>query len=184
MEGASRRSEGSGDDKAMWMRSVSSDLQKNRKTIKDLLKDPPSSWKKLFKSEGISETPTIEEILSLLEETAGSNVSGERETSSENPKSLKPPAQVRKDAIKGVLLSHIHNYPSWKGIGLARAIQLATQDKIWKHSGERMAAFFKRNQYYKSQTGFGDDEKPSKSYLAWLNWGGDAGEEWMNKLDL
>ena len=168
----------------MRVRKVSSDIGENKKTVKELLKDPPSSWRKLFKNEGISETPTIEEVLSLLEETAGSNLSGERETSEENPKSLKPPASVRKDAMKGVILSHEHNYPSWKGIGLARAIQLATQDKIWLHSGERMAAFFKRNQYYKSQKGFGDDKNPSKSYLAWLNWGGDAGEKWVEKLDL
>jgi hypothetical protein len=77
------------------------------------------------------------------------------------------------------LLSYENNYPSWKGIGLARAIQLATQDKIWERSRDRMSAFFSRNQYYKRQKGFGDDDSPSKSYLAWLNWGGDAGEKWV-----
>lgn len=163
---------------------ISSDLKKNRETVNELLQDPPSSWIKVFKSEGISENPSIEEVLSLLEETAGSNPSSERKTTSDNPKSLKPPSDVRKDAIKGVILSHQNNYPSWKGIGLARGIQLATQDKIWLHSGERMAAFFKRNQYYKRQNGFGDDQNPSKSYLAWLNWGGDAGEKWVEDLDL
>ena len=193
MAGTSGGSESEGDSRqgetskttGMRMRTmISSNTEKNRKTVIDLLNDPPSSWQKLFRTEGISETPSIEEVLSLLEETAGSNLSGERETRQDNPKSLKPPADVRKDAIKGFILSHQNNYPSWKGIGLARAVQLATQDKIWLHSGERMAAFFKRNQYYKSQKGFGDDQNPSKSYLAWLNWGGNAGEKWVKDLDL
>ena len=30
--------------------------------------------------------------------------------------------------------------------------------------------------------GFNDDKNPSKSYLAWLNWGGDAGFDWSKRI--
>lgn len=181
MEGADSRGTGE-EGTGLWLRTVSSSPAKNRQTIQELLKNPPKSWQKLFREEGLSANPSIEEILSMLDETAGSNPSGEMETDSDNPKNLKPPAGVRKDAMKGVLLSYENNYPSWKGIGLARGVQLATQDQIWRRSADRMSAFFKRNQYYKDQTGFGDDANPSKSYLAWLNWAGDAGEKWVQSL--
>ena len=147
--------------------------------IKKMLQNPPSSWRKMFKSEGISETPSITEVLSLLDETAGSNVSFERDTSSENPKTYKPPKKVRDEAMKGIILSYENNYPSYKGIGLARAIQLATQDYIWEKSVERMQAFFKRNK--RSET-MGSDTNPTKSYMAWLNWGGRSGMEWVLNL--
>ena len=135
----------------------------------------------MFIQEGISETPTINQVLSLLDETAGSNVSLERETSESNPKVYIPPQSVRKEAFKGVELSYKNNYPSYKGIGLARGIQLATQDKIWKNSINRMNAFFKRNKRYETLRGFNDDENPSKSYLSWLVWGGSSGRDWAEK---
>jgi len=147
--------------------------------ITKMLKSPPSSWRKMFLQEGISETPTISQVLSLLDETAGSNISLERDTSSNNPKNFVPPESVRKEAMKGIRLSYENNYPSYKGIGLARAVQLATQPTIWLTSAERMNAFFKRNQRFES---LGSDSNPTKSYLAWLNWGGSSGRDWVNKI--
>ena len=169
----------------MRMRSLdNSSVNNNKKEINKLLKNPPKSWKKMFRSEGISETPTITEVLSLLGITAGGNPSSEATDSANNPKDLKPPSKVREEAMKGVLLSHEFDYPSYRGIGLARGIQLATQPTIWKNSAERMDAFFKRNARYESLPDFGNDENPSKSYLAWLNWGGSSGRDWVESLDL
>ena len=164
----------------MRMRSLDS----NKKEINKLLKNPPKSWRKLFRSEGISETPTITEVLSLLGITAGGNPSSEAADNESNPKDLKPPSKVREEAMKGVLLSHEFDYPSYRGIGLARGIQLATQPTIWKRSAERMNAFFGRNARYESLPDFGNDENPSKSYLAWLNWGGSSGRDWVESLEL
>ena len=124
----------------MRMRAVDNSDQKsehdqdsNKKEINKLLKDPPKSWRKMFIEEGISETPSISEVLSLLEETAGSNPSLERDTGTNNPKDLTPPDKVRSEAMKGIRLSYEFNYPSYKGIGLARAVQLATQPTIWRN---------------------------------------------------
>ena len=138
----------------------------------------------MFLEEGLSETPTITQVLSLLEKTAGGSESFELATGVENPKNLVPPENVRKEAMKGVRLSHEFDYPSYRGIGLARAIQLATQPTIWETSAERMSAFFKRNIRYRNLEGFGDEQNPSKSYLAWLNWGGNSGLDWINSLNL
>jgi len=81
--------------------------------------------------------------------------------------------------MKGIVLSYENNYPSYKGIGLARAIQLATQDSIWERSVERMQAFFKRNQRFETM---GSESNPTKSYMAWLNWGGRSGMDWVFNL--
>lgn len=138
----------------------------------------------MFLEQGLSETATVEQVLSLLDKTAGENVSSERETSPDNPKDFVPPEKVREEAMKGIRLSYEHNYPSYNGIGLARAIQLAIEPAIWKRSVERMRAFFQRNQRYEGLSGFGDDSNPSKSYLAYLNWGGVSGKDWVFSLSL
>lgn len=164
------------------VREVNSSIEQNKREISKLLKDPPKSWRAMFLSEGISETPTIAQVLSLLEDTAGSNPSLERETSSVNPKTFIPPNSVRAEAMKGIQLSYDFNYPSYKGIGLARAIQLATQETVWERSLERMNAFFQRNKRYQELDGFGDDNNPSKSYMAWLNWGGTSGWNWVKSI--
>ena len=154
------------------------------KQIQELLKSPPASWRKMFRQEGISETPTIQQVLGLLHITAGGNESKENENVTGNAKDLVPPNKVREEAMKGINLSHKFNYPSYRGIGLARAIQLAIEPAIWHRSAMRMRDFFRRNQRYESYRGFNDDEHPSKSYLAWLNWGGDAGKKWIESLNL
>lgn len=147
-----------------------------RKEIEALLASPPASWKKLFSEKGFGNKPSIEEFIKVcLGETAGGNASGEMQSGIVNEQI---PDAVREEALKGVRLSHQHNYPSYNGIGLARGIQLATQDKIYVESQKRMCDFFNRNKRYKELKGFGNDTNPSKSYLAWLNWGGSSGYEW------
>ena len=131
----------------------------------------------MFKQQGLKETPSITEILTLLDKTAGEKSSSERETSGDNPKDFTPPVSVRKEALRGIELSYKNDYPSYNGIGLARAIQLVTQEKIWKKSVERMNAFFKRNKRFES---LGDEN--SKSYMAYLNWGGKSGQEWASSV--
>ena len=134
----------------------------------------------MFREQGLPNKPSIEQVLSLLDRTAGSNSSSERETSEQNPKKYAPPAKVRTEAFKGIQLSYEHNYPSYNGIGLARAVQLATQEKIWANSVNRMQAFFGRNKRYTDYEF--NDAKPGKSYLAWLNWGGCSGRDWVESL--
>ena len=145
--------------------------------IQSLINDGPPSWKKMFKSQGLSETPKVRAaIKKLLQKTAGGKDAG---TTGEFL--YKPPQNVRKEAMKGIRLSHEHNYPSYNGIGLARAMQLAIVEKIPERSLKRMYNFFNRNQRFRDYKGFGDDKKPSKSYLSWLVWGGTPAYNWALK---
>lgn len=148
--------------------------QSARVKIEQLIATAPSSWKKLFQQLGLSTNPSIEDIIdAALAKTAGGNDAGPKGEEVGNI-----PLEVRKDALKGVELSHKANYPSYNGIGLARGMQLATQDFIWKRSMQRMCAFFRRNKRYLAYECFGETETPCKSYMAWLNWGGTPGRDW------
>ena len=142
--------------------------------INELIRTAPSTWKSLFKSLGLSDTPTILELIdTALEKTAGGNDPGPKGS---NVSGI--PMPVRKEALKGVILSHEANYPSYNGIGLVRGMQLATQDRLPEREVKRMCAFFSRNRRYMDYSCFGNDDEKCKSWLAWLNWGGSDGREW------
>lgn len=146
--------------------------------IQQLINTGPSSWRKMFKSQGLSETPKVRTAIEkLLSKTAGGNLAGPK-----GEAKYRPPQSVRNAAMKGIRLSHENNYPSYNGIGLARAMQLVIMDEIWERSVDRMYKFFSRNQRYKNYIGFGDDQNPSRSYLSWLVWGNDPGYNWSKKV--
>lgn len=153
-------------------------LSENKKRIKQMLRKPPSSWKRMFLSKGLGDEPQdidkiIETLLSLTPTERSSGPAGQ--------KSHIPPAKTRKEAMKGIELSYRENYTSASGIGLARAMQLATWPKIWDRSVRRMDAYFDRHDKDQNARNFGNDEDPSRGYMAWLNWGGDSGEEWAEE---
>lgn len=156
----------------------------NAAEISAMLGKPPSDWKSEYRSgmkarsasgQGASRPMTLENVLKILEITAGGNVSGDR-ASGPN----KVPQAVRDAAMKGVRLSYANNYGAWDFIGIARAIQLATQRGIPDKSMSRMRSYFSRHRKDKQSSGFGDDSNPSKGYMAWLNWGGEAGKQWVD----
>ncbi len=157
------------------MQFVNSKLENE---IQSLIDNSPKSWKKLFISEGLGENPKVRKVLkTLLEKTAGGKDAGNT-----GEFIYKVPQNVRTEAMKGIRLSHEHNYSSYNGIGLTRAIQLVIVEKIPERSAKRMYNFFNRNQRYKTYKGFNDDINPSRSYLSWLDWGGTSGNVWINKI--
>jgi hypothetical protein len=84
--------------------------------------------------------------------------------------------------MRGLELSYREDYPGWKFIGLARAMQLATRVKIWQRSMARAREYLRRHQKDKRGKGFGDEKKPSDGYMAYLNWGGEpAWDAWQRK---
>jgi hypothetical protein len=44
-----------------------------------------------------------------------------------------------------------------------------------------MASYFARHKVDKRADNFGSDEDPSTGYIAWLLWGGDAGQKWAEE---
>lgn len=150
----------------------------HNREVQQLLDTAPSSWREAFWSHGLPSYPSITQVVEvMLESTAGGAYAGER-----GRRGLVPPQTVREAAMHGLRLSHDNDYAGWNGIGLARAVQLATQPTIWPRSIERMDAFFRRNRRYVTYDTFGDDAAASNSWMAWLNWGGTPGCLWAEAV--
>lgn len=92
-----------------------------------------------------------------------------------------PPASVKANAKKGLELHH-EFHKGGTEIGVNRAHQLSKGEAIDEDTIIRMSSYFARHEVDKKAEDFGKDEKPSKGYIAWLLWGGDAGKEWADKL--
>lgn len=179
------------------MRSGSASKDKryqNKSRIEEMLSSMPKRWKKELdaaraeqKSIGLPvtpENPTVDDIIeTVLEITAGDRKPGtSRWSGPRGDESVIVYDDIMEEAMRGLELSFREDYPSWKFIGLARAMQLATRDKIWVRSRNRAREYLRRHQKDKSGKGFGNDKKPSDGYMAYLNWGGEpAWEEWQKR---
>ncbi len=71
-------------------------------------------------------------------------------------------------------------------VGRARAVQLARRGVVSDDTVKRMRSYFARHQNDKNAEGFsrGEDGYPSPGRVAWDAWGGDAGERWVNGIDI
>lgn len=67
-------------------------------------------------------------------------------------------------------------------VGWARANQLAGRQNVSKETVKRMYSYFSRHEVDKKGKNWADRERPSKGYVMWLAWGGDAGFSWSRKL--
>lgn len=63
-------------------------------------------------------------------------------------------------------------------VGVARARDLSNKRDLSDDTVKRMHSYFSRHEVDKKGKGFGDDSNPSAGYIAWLLWGGDAGQKW------
>jgi hypothetical protein len=156
----------------------------NRAEIAQMLRNMPPDWKRQYNAgrkqlaenggPRLPAVPTPEQAMQLIGITAGGRRSGDK------PKGQhRVPAKVREDAMLGIRLSYEHNYGAWNFIGLARAIQLALSPGVPDSTTKRMRNYFTRHIKDKSSRKFGSKVSPSRGYMAWLNWGGDAGARWV-----
>lgn len=158
-----------------------------RAEIAAMLRNMPSDWRAQYrlgrealrKATGrrLPDVPTPEQAMLLVGITAGGNESNEASIGPTGPKSV--PNKVREEAMQGLRLSHKHNYGAWYFIGIARAIQLALAPGVTSETQGRMRNYFTRHAKDKKSARFGSKEHPSRGYMAWLNWGGDAGLKWV-----
>jgi hypothetical protein len=96
-------------------------------------------------------------------------------------KSFKIPASVSKNAQRGLDLHNKFN-KGGTDVGLKRAQQLIDGRELSEEDIKSMYSYFKRHTVDKQSKDFGDDQNPSKGYIAWLMWGGDEGEKLVNKI--
>jgi hypothetical protein len=70
--------------------------------------------------------------------------------------------------------------------GRTRARQLADGQEVSDEVVKKMKAYFARHTVDKDAAGFahGTDGFPSPGRVAWDAWGGDAGERWVEGIDL
>lgn len=98
----------------------------------------------------------------------------------------KPPADVAAAAEKGLKLRAEYRRGGTT-VGIARARDLQHRKHLSEQTVKRMVSYFKRHNVDKRSDNFGDDGNPSAGYIAWLLWGGDAGQKWaeehMKQLD-
>jgi len=157
-----------------------------RTEIDRLLATMPSDWKAQWAGArsqlraldyDAAALPDVDDAMQALYLTAGGNESGDP---IKGP--IPVPAAVRDEAMRALRMAHKHNYGAWNFIGIARAIQLAVVPSIGVKSVDRMRAFFTRHQKDATAPHFGDNQKPSRGYLAHLVWGGDAAKQWVNDM--
>lgn len=162
--------------------------------IADLLRSMPSDWRRQYRSgkdklaaiggpvlpagTSAASAPTPEQAMLLIGITAGGNLSKDTPFGPH-----KVPKAVREAAMKGIRLSHANNYGAWDFIGLARAIELVIVPSVSDTTFKRMGNYLFRHKKDARASGFGDDENPSRGYMAWLNWGGDPAVKWTGAFE-
>jgi len=159
----------------------------NRAEIAQMLASMPSDWSRQYRNGAqqlnfaggavLPSKPRPEDVVALIGITAGGNLSRDSATGPN-----KVPAAVREAAMKGLRLSHKNNYGAWNFIGIGRAVELAIMPSVSDETMKRMRNYFTRHLKDKNAANFGNDAKPSRGYMAWLNWGGDAGYEWVTGM--
>lgn len=98
-----------------------------------------------------------------------------------NKKSYVPPPAVAREAKKGLVFREEYHRGGTL-VGMSRGRQLASRGVVLPETIKRMYSYFARHEVDKKGKNFGNDEKPSNGYIAWLLWGGDAGKAWATKI--
>jgi len=104
-------------------------------------------------------------------------------------KGYKPPADVARAALRGLELRRKYGRGGLDvkqaakhgiGSGVQRAVNLKNRDELSAETVKRMKSFFARHR--KNKDGKNDKGEPSAGAIAWLLWGGDAGDRWSSKV--
>lgn len=92
-----------------------------------------------------------------------------------------PPKSVAAAAARGLRLREQHGR-GVTAVGVARARDLSAQKSLSAQTIGRMHSYFARHSVDKSGKGWADAKAPSAGYIAWLLWGGDAGQRWAARV--
>jgi hypothetical protein len=91
-----------------------------------------------------------------------------------------PPRGVRKAAARGLELRRKFKRGGTR-IGIARARDLARGAAVSDSTIKRMVSYFARHAVDR-KPGWSKPSNPTNGYIAWLLWGGNAGERWARKV--
>ena len=93
----------------------------------------------------------------------------------------KPTAAVAKQAERGLKLREQHGRGG-TDVGRRRAHQLMNREPVSDRDIKDIYSYFARHAVDRQGQGWADRKAPSAGYIAWLLWGGDAGEAWIARL--
>ena len=93
-----------------------------------------------------------------------------------------PTDSMAQEAERGLAWRKEHNRGGTE-VGVARAVQLVSKERLSPRTVRRMHSFFSRHEVDKRAQGFrrGEDGYPSAGRIAWALWGGDAGQTWARR---
>ena len=92
-----------------------------------------------------------------------------------------PTNEIAKAAAEGLALHEKFGVGGTE-VGLARAKQLSNKENVSQEDIIKIASYFARHEVDKTAPNFYNKDKPSKGYIAWQLWGGDAGQKWANDI--
>ena len=94
----------------------------------------------------------------------------------------KPTDAMAQEAERGLAMRKEFNRGGTE-VGVARAVQLVSKERLSPRTVRRMHSFFSRHEVDKRAEGFrqGEEGYPSAGKIAWLLWGGDAGQTWARR---
>ena len=92
-----------------------------------------------------------------------------------------PPKAVAEAARKGLDLREQHGRGGTE-VGVRRAEQLMERGLVSDRDIKSMYSYFARHAVDKRARRWGDADKPSTGYIAWMLWGGDDARDWINGL--
>jgi hypothetical protein len=167
-------------------------MKKRIGKLRDRLKKRLTDAMTIIESNGATmpkrrRTSAVDKLLGSAEQQPAKNDAVENlpvvkavDTSIDDP--WTPPQEVRRAAEKGLKLREEFGRGGTM-VGVARARDLSNGKRIPPETVNRMLSYFARHEVDKQADDFGNDDNPSPGYIAWLLWGGDAGQAWVNRIE-
>lgn len=94
-----------------------------------------------------------------------------------------PPAGARSAARRAIKFKEDGKAAgAGTAVGWTRARQLANGETLSLSTVKRMYSYFSRHEVDKKGKDWGNNANPSKGYVMWLAWGGDAGYSWSRRI--
>jgi len=92
-----------------------------------------------------------------------------------------PPKGAQENARRGLKLREEFKRGGTM-VGVARARDLSNGKSLPLKTINRMVSYFARHEVDKKGKDWGNASNPSRGYIAWLLWGGDAGKTWADSI--
>ena len=92
-----------------------------------------------------------------------------------------PPKGAQENAKRGLELRREFKRGGTM-VGVARARDISNGASLPLETINRMVSYFARHEVDKKGKNWGNASNPSRGYIAWLLWGGDAGKTWADSI--